>query len=79
MGKQRATDLASKVAIINAVETSIETNSEKLDATKCLGIKKSLSICLLHPSSSLGSNAAGKLPTRMWRRLFLAGLSRLGA
>ena len=28
MGKQRATDLASKVAIINAVETGIETNSE---------------------------------------------------
>ena len=37
-GKQRATDLASKVAIINAVETSIETNSEMLDATNCLGV-----------------------------------------
>ena len=37
-GKRRATDLASKVAIINAVETRIETNSEKLDATNCLGV-----------------------------------------
>ena len=37
-GNQRATDLASKVAIINAVETGIETNSEKLDATNCLGV-----------------------------------------
>ena len=37
-GNQRATDLASKVAIINAVETGIETNTEKLDATNCLGV-----------------------------------------
>ena len=28
MGKQRAIDLATKVAIINAVETGIETKSE---------------------------------------------------
>ena len=34
-GKQRATDLTSKVAIINAVETGIET---KLEATNCLGV-----------------------------------------
>ena len=38
MGKQRATELASRVAIINAVVTGIETNSEKLDATNCLGV-----------------------------------------
>ena len=35
---ETTTDLASKVAIINAVETAIETNSEKLDATNCLGV-----------------------------------------
>ena len=75
-GKQWAIDLATKVAIINAVETGIETKSE---IARCYELprstlstilkNKSLSICLLHPSSS----------TRMWRTLFLAGLSRLGA
>ena len=63
-GKQRAVDLATKVAIINAVETGTETKSEiarryELPRSTLSTILKSLSICLLHLRSSLGSNAAG--------------------
>ena len=37
-GKQRAIDLATKVAIINTVETGIKTKSEIARATNCLGV-----------------------------------------
>ena len=66
-GKQRAIDLATKVAIINAVETGIETKSEiarryelpRSTLSTILKNKEKFKHLFLHPSSSLGSNAAG--------------------